>query len=543
MLKVFLVEDESIVREGLRDNIPWQQYNYEFVGEASDGEIALPLIRKLKPDVLITDIKMPFMDGLALSRILVQELPEIKIIIISGYDDFEYARQALNIGVEQFLLKPITRSALQKTLLEVREKIEGERAQKDYLNKFQNEMHDYEQYSRRRFFERVFAGILSVQEIYEEAQKLSIDITASSYNLVMICLREKQEAVNGGSLISEIYERYQEEILRYFLRFPEYLIFRWDISTYGILVKGEAEEMEELIGRCTSNVKRICELPPGGLDWYVVAGTTVERLSLLPEVYQKVNHLLSYRFLLPNQHILTDKDLELLPGSEDKGMNRLETIKVDPELIQRFLKEGKPEEIEDFVTGYIDSLAEAIKSKMFRDYLILSVRFSTIAFAEKLGYSQEELFPNNYTDSFREAVIGEEEIRAYLLRLLEQVITLRDKESEQKSRKLIKTALEYIEDHYHEEDFALNMAAEAVHVSANYFSAVFSQEMQVTFIEYVTAKRMEKAKKLLRQSAKTSREIAGEVGYKDAHYFSFVFKKTQECTPREYRSRSSESAL
>jgi len=541
MLKVFLVEDESIVREGLRDNIPWQQYDYEFVGEAGDGEIALPLIRKLKPDVLITDIKMPFMDGLALSRILVQELPEIKIIIISGYDDFEYARQAINIGVEQFLLKPVTRSALQKILLEVREKIEGEREQKDYLKKFQNEMHEYEQYSRRRFFEKIFTGILSVQEIYEEAQKLSIDITASCYNLVMICLRENQEAINEGGLISEIYERYQEEILRYFLRFPGYLIFRWDVSTYGILVKGEAEEMEKLIGRCTSNVKRICELPPGGLDWYVVAGTTVERLSLLPDVYRKVNHLLSYRFLLPKQHILTEKDLELLPGSEDKGMKRLETVKIDPELIQRFLKEGKPEEIEDFVSGYVDSLSEALKSKMFRNYLILSVRFSTIAFAEKLGYGQEELFPKDTSDNFRESVVSKDEIRDYMLGLLERVIQLRDKESEQKSRKMIKKALEYIEDHYYKETFSLNMAAGAVHVSANYFSAVFSQEMQMTFIEYVTAKRMEKARKLLRQTDKTSREIAGEVGYKDAHYFSFVFKKTQECTPREYRGRVRES--
>ena len=106
MLKVFLVEDESFIREGLRDNIPWEKYGYTFVGEASDGEMALPLIRKLRPDVLITDIKMPFLDGLALSRIVQSELPQTRIIIISGYDDFEYARQAIEVGVEQYLLKP-----------------------------------------------------------------------------------------------------------------------------------------------------------------------------------------------------------------------------------------------------------------------------------------------------------------------------------------------------------------------------------------------------------------------------------------------------
>lgn len=98
MLKIFLVEDESIVREGLRDTIPWEQYGYQFVGEASDGEMALPLIQKTRPDVLLTDIKMPFMDGLSLSRIVHQEFPDMKIIIISGYDDFEYARQAISVG-------------------------------------------------------------------------------------------------------------------------------------------------------------------------------------------------------------------------------------------------------------------------------------------------------------------------------------------------------------------------------------------------------------------------------------------------------------
>ena len=100
MLKVFLVEDETIIREGLRDIIPWQQYGYILVGDAGDGEQALPMIRETRPDVLITDIKMPFMDGLALSSLVNKELPGTKIIIISGYDDFEYARQAIRIGVD-----------------------------------------------------------------------------------------------------------------------------------------------------------------------------------------------------------------------------------------------------------------------------------------------------------------------------------------------------------------------------------------------------------------------------------------------------------
>ena len=108
MLKVFLAEDEFIIREGIKNNIDWQAHGYEFCGEASDGELAFPLIQKTRPDILITDIKMPFMDGLSLSKIVSKEFPRMKIIIISGYDDFEYARQAIEVGVDQYLLKPLS---------------------------------------------------------------------------------------------------------------------------------------------------------------------------------------------------------------------------------------------------------------------------------------------------------------------------------------------------------------------------------------------------------------------------------------------------
>ena len=119
MLWGFLVEDESMIRETVRDTVPWSRLGYTFVGEAADGVMALPLIRNARPDVLITDIRMPFMDGLSLSKLVMEEQPDIKIIILSGYDDFEYAQQAIKIGVEQYLLKPITKATLVHVLQEV----------------------------------------------------------------------------------------------------------------------------------------------------------------------------------------------------------------------------------------------------------------------------------------------------------------------------------------------------------------------------------------------------------------------------------------
>ena len=168
-IKVFICEDESIVREGLRDMIPWEKYGFEFVGDAPDGEMALPMIRKLKPDVIITDITMPFMDGLSLCRIVMSELPNTKIIIISGYSDFEYARKAIELGVEQYLLKPVTRADMIKALEGIKQKITEESEQQNYISKYEQEFKKFERFSHRAFFEKLVEGSLSVQEIYEQA--------------------------------------------------------------------------------------------------------------------------------------------------------------------------------------------------------------------------------------------------------------------------------------------------------------------------------------------------------------------------------------
>lgn len=538
MLKVFLVEDESIVREGLRDNIPWQQYGYEFVGEASDGEMALPLIQKAKPDVLLTDIKMPFMDGLSLSKLVHQEFPEMKIIIISGYDDFEYARGAILVGAEQYLLKPITRAALQKALAELKTKIETEREQKNYQEKFQSEAREYEQFSRTDFFVKVFEGRMPVQDMYEEAAKLSLKINAPCYNILLFSLQEKRTAEDRGTE-SEGFARKREELLHYFIRYPENLVFRWNVNTYGVLIKGSAAQMQELGARCLENVDRICHPAEELLDWYVALGEPVERLSLLAECYSKANHLFAYRFLRPQLHVFTVETMgRIVPEKEEGGSIRdIDPAKMEAELIRDFLLQGARDEVADFVENYLLAVGEALQSAMFRNYLTLHVYFAAVSYVESLGCGREELLQLlNDGGLTPEGQYDVEALPDYLCGLIERAMELRDRESDNQSKHILKKALTYIEENYSQESLSLNSVAGEVNVSANYFSAIFSRAMQVTFVEYVTGKRMDKAKRLLRQTQMHTGEIAMEVGYKDPHYFSFVFKKTQGCTPREYRA-------
>ena len=534
MLKVFLVEDESLIREGLRNNIPWEQYGYRLVGDAADGEMALPLIRKTRPDVIITDIKMPFMDGLSLSKVVSAEFPKVKIIIISGHDDFEYARQAIEVGVEQYLLKPITKMTLKKVLLELREKIEQDMEQEDYQAKFQAEMHAYEQFARRRFFEKVLEGELSVQEIYEEAAKLSLELTASCYNLMFFSVQEKNQGYQTEK--TEKYSRQQDEILHYFLRHPQYILFSWNVGCYGVLIKSETDMMQVLTENCINQIQEVCEDEESEVNWYVAVGKPVERLSLLHECYESVNRLFAHRFVMPDAHILTENRLaDYLTGQEDGRLEHVSPANMDPEVIRDFLAKGSMGEIDNFVESYLRSVGEALESRVFRDYVVLNIRFATIAYIESIGSGKEEhseKLSNQYPDMNR----GKDEVNDYFADMLRAAMTIRDEKSDFQSRKMMRKALEYIDENYAKENLSLNEVADEVKVSANYFSAVFSQNMQKTFVEYVTAKRMEKAKKLLRNTEKSFGEIAMEVGYKDAHYFSFVFKKTQKCSPREYRA-------
>ena len=144
MVKVFLVEDESIIRRGIRDNIAWESHGFEFVGEAGDGEYAYPLILNTKPDILITDIKMPFMDGLELSRLVKKSLPKTRIIILSGYNEFEYAKEAIKIGISDYLLKPVTSVSLLDTLKHVADEIREEQEKSRLLERY---FASYEKYT------------------------------------------------------------------------------------------------------------------------------------------------------------------------------------------------------------------------------------------------------------------------------------------------------------------------------------------------------------------------------------------------------------
>ena len=547
MLKIFLAEDEVIVRETIKRMIPWEDLGFELVGEAADGEMALPLLLRQKPDLLITDIKMPFMDGLTLAKVAKKEIPGLKVVILSGYDDFNYAKQAINIGVEDYLLKPITKNALIERLIEIRSRYEHEKTQKEYYEKFHREMQAYEKNSSRDFFEALVSGSMDMMEIYRRSEKLGLDIVAEAYNVLIFTMNCEEDFSGQREGYSE-WEAESLELLEEFIsENTSAMLFRCNIFSYGVLIKGQKETIEENTRSCVSEIQRILDRKEQKRQWFVAAGEPVERLSQIQKSYYSASRAFSQRYLYDENILYYDEmaSMEKKNVTEDDStyLQKVDVNALNPVILQKFLSNGLLEETENFVKDYFYAIGqEPLESLVFRNYVTLNVRFSVMSFLKEIGCDTRTLEQEDTEDVLSESSKSLENAIAYAEKIISQAIALRDQNSGNKNRSILKTAVDFIDSHYMEEDMSLNKAANAANVSANHFSALFSQNMGQTFIEYLTNLRMNKAKEYLRCTSMRSSEIAGEIGYKDAHYFSYLFKKTQGMTPSDYRKAREDKA-
>lgn len=549
MLKIFLAEDEVVVRETIKRMIPWEELGFELVGEAADGEMALPLLIRQQPDLLITDIKMPFMDGLTLARLAKKEIPGLKVVILSGYDDFNYAKQAIGIGVEDYLLKPITKNALIERLSEIRSRYEHEKTQKEYYEKFQREMQAYEKNSSRDFFEALVGGSMDMMEVYKRAEKLGLDIVAEAYNVLIFTMNCDEDFSRQRDEYSSWEAESLELLENFFAGHSSAMLFRSNIFSYGVLLKGQRETIEENTRACVDEIRKILSRQDGRREWFLAVGQSVDRLSQIQKSYHTASRAFSQRYLY-DENILYYDEMETMehPGGQAETEDNAYLQKVDvnalnPAILQKFLSNGLQEETENFVKDYFYAIGqEPMESLVFRNYVILNVRFSVISFIKGLGCDTNEMESADTEEVLAESGKNMESAIAYAKKMISQAIEIRDQNSGNKNRSILKTAVDFIDSHYMDEEISLNTVANVANVSSNHFSALFSQNMGQTFIEYLTSLRMNKAKELLRCTGMRSSEIAGEIGYKDAHYFSYLFKKTQGMTPSDYRKAREEKA-
>lgn len=538
MLKVFLVEDEIVMREGIKNNISWEEEGFEFVGEASDGELAYPLIQKTQPDILITDIKMPFMDGLELSCLVRQELPDTKIIILSGYDEFEYAQEAISIGITDYLVKPIAGAKLLEAVKKVGKLVQEEQQQRLFLKTFEQERLENIQLSRQKLFRSLASGKRPVSELLKEGREIGLDLVADRYNIVLLQIFSDHQ-VEGYSEERNAAEQAIEKMTE---KMKNILMVELGLEGWGFIIKetDEARSVEQTLDEFLEKLQEMIGTYEG-IEYFAGVGRAVARLSELNRCFEEANRAFAYRYLRTwNQVIYSEKEPGNASVDENLNLSALNVEKMDRKSVEQFLKTGLRGEAHHFIDEYFASLGEKnIQSLLLRQYVTMDMYFAAVAMLEQLGYDRAELVHRCGDFQTMTTVFSTvEQTKEYLQGVFESAVDLREAVSQKKYSSLLKDARAYIERNYDQEDISLNKAAASVNLSPNHFSTIFNQETGQTFIEFLTEVRMERAKELLRSTSMKMSEIAFAVGYKDAHYFSYLFKKTQDCTPREYRSRA-----
>lgn len=540
-IKVFLVEDEMVIRRGIKNSIDWEKEGYIFCGEASDGELAYPMIIKEKPDILITDIRMQFMDGLELCKLVKKELPNIKILILSGYDEFDYAKEAIRLGVTEYLLKPISSGKLLEALNGVSESIRREKEDKDLVRKYMEEMRENTEHEKQKFFEQMIAGNLSMADALETGKKYEMNLSAGMYNLLLFRFTLGEENRKSGELLGEA--EYAIEKLTERLEY----VFEFQRGVEGwafLLMADNEEQMSERVKELSKVLEEIMK-NYSTIAYFGGIGQPVARLRELEESFREAERALAARFTMELNRIISVEDIRMAQNVDtldDIEITSFGEIEKTRTMLEKFLNNGAEDEIDEFVDVYINELPEEnLKSVLMRQYIIMDAYIVMMSFCEKIeGIEGEMQAQSEELKNSMKTIQTLEEIKNYIRMLLKKIIGVRDTISGRRYSDIIEIAKDQIRKTYMSDEISLNTIAAEVGMSPSYFSSIFSKEMGKTFVEYLTEIRMDRAKELLMCSSMKTSEIGYEVGYKDPHYFSYIFKKTQNCTPKEFRARGKE---
>jgi two-component system response regulator YesN len=522
MYKVFLAEDEIVVREGIRNNIPWDKSPYSLAGEAPDGEMALSMIQDIKPDILITDIRMPFMDGLALSRIVKKTLPWIKIIILSGHDEFEYAREAISLGVEEYLLKPVSSREMRKALDKIAARIDNEKENLLNIEKLKAQVRSSADTLRDRWLSDFMNGRIPAINAIEQGREHGVDLLARSYIVLMAGIAGEKEGqlITVKIILRSILEKYANSIW-----------FQENENCFVILLKEMSNNEEEsayaIAQAVTYEVERNtdCKAIVGIGPEVQRIGEAVKSFSVARKI---VNHGIARGLSLIADSSLLSRD--------ETGFDPM-LLNIDGDMFLTRLKYAAKKDIAPLITEY----TKALRNNFSENQMLIFFIFGEIIVAaskivEALGGDIKKIAPFSLNQDDIQCITDSWDIFFDKVKtLLFAVIEYRDAHTGGRYRSVIVKAREYIGRNFPSADISLYSTASHVGISPNHLSTVFAQETGENFIEYLTRVRIEKAKQLLAETTMKSADIAYETGFNDPHYFSSIFKKNTGFSPREFR--------
>ncbi|MCY9659876.1 response regulator [Paenibacillus chondroitinus] len=529
MKKVMLVDDEILIRETVRECIQWEQEGFIYCGDAPDGEMALTLIEQLRPDIIITDIMMPFMNGLELSAIVRERYPEVKIIILTGHEDFGYARTALRMGVHDYCLKPIHALDLIQLLRNASEMIDKEREIKASIDKLRQSELEKIEVSREKLLNDLCSGFVTTIEAIQLGATLSLDLQARYYVVVISDVRSLEDKPIADTGVASQVEHNLIGQFQKALESKELLQFKRSRTEICWLIKGETlEQIQYELGVFKEILNMINEqTPAASVSIAVGIGSVQERLMNIHISFLEAVEDMHWRRLSSQNRITL---WESISGSMEQY------VFLDRAWFVNFLKMGSPSQLSSFLEEYASALAGVDWISSPIGYYILNDLTLEVFRSAKDMYRHWDA-PEDTLQQLQQilkTVRSMEDAIQYLTSLTNQFWSWRSQTNDRYGD-MLRSVKEYIHANYNNDTFSLQDAAEHVKVSSSHLSKVFSQETGRTFIEYLTHYRIYKAMELFKTTSYKSFEIAFLVGYNDSHYFSTLFKRITGMTTKEFK--------
>lgn len=546
MYKLILVEDEEEVREGIVRQIDWESYGFEVVDQAENGREAAEAIDRLLPDVVVTDIQMPFMNGLQLSEWIRSRHPNTKIIILTGYDEFEYAQRAIKLQIDEYILKPFSSQELIDILLKVRAAIEAEIAEKENVYVLSEHYRKSLPVLREQFLSSLVSRRLPAAEIAEKSMEYGINLGGELFQSSVISIdhihSDKGTGVPAGRPVSlrdtgdrnlQLFAvlNIAEEICQKH-DFGKVFIHRDDLVLLSVSSDSDETEITgqtfAILEEIRQNVQRFLKLTVTA-----GAGTVCQSASMLFNSFGDALQALDYRLILGNNRVIWIEDVE------SRSSQMLAYDELTQQSLIRTIKLGTVQELKEVVDELFRGLDTAQVSTQDYQIFLLEIITSILRVAKEAGSETSDFIGSGIAslsaiNKFNNMSEAKEWIISVCSRLMDSIAL----ERQSSYKQLIDQAKEYIRSHYEESDISIGKVCQHLHISTGYFSSIFKKEMKMTFVSYLLQIRLEAAKELLRSTELKAFEIAEKIGFADPNYFSFCFRKKYGQSPKEYKNSS-----
>ncbi|TVY11182.1 response regulator [Paenibacillus cremeus] len=526
MYKVLIVDDDGIIRRGLSRTIPWEEKGFELIGAAANGEEGLELALEKKPHLLVTDIRMPFMDGFELAEKVKEELPGTKIIMLTSFGEFDLAKRALQLKVFDYLLKPIDNGLLLETALLAMKELE-------YEQEIKQKVIEGMPLLRQRFLEKLIQGHLTEEEIVSGAEMLELSLPKARYGVVLLKADDYSypdyQNRFGKEMLKYCIHNVAEEIVR---SHGEGIVFD-SLEDETVVI---CYERESISTQSEHTTYRIAESIRTNVEKYLKTtvtagiGNSYHNPREIASSYLEARSALEFRHIMGVNRVLMVGDTGL---PTDTAV--IEWSSLEKELTTK-VKLGLQQE----AFGIVETMETLVrKCSYFSLHRMRIMALEIILYLYKElqdTVEPEEAFPEHYEHIQNIQTVQEmfERIRQIVLRF----VSLVNRQREQQGKSAILQAVAFIEENYRQEGLSLLDVANAVHLSPVYLSALFKKEKQINFSDFLLQVRMRAAMTLLRLQDKKTYEVAEEVGYSNPQYFSVCFKKYCGLSPSEFKTGS-----